>query len=193
MHQSVKRGRIHGVKIYTRNGDRGKTRLYSGEPVAKDAVRVEAYGTVDEVTATIGLLRAEVGREHPWGECLLEIQRNLMNCMAHLATVPGGRKGPDVPLPVEATLAVETWIDGIEETLGAPSRHFLLPGVNRLDGLCHMIRTQLRRAERRIVALDRESPVDPSILAYINRLSDLFYALSREAVGVSGEEIWGRF
>ncbi len=181
------------MKIYTKNGDRGQTRLYSGEPVAKDSVRVEAYGTVDEVTATIGLLRAEVGREHPWGGRLLEMQSILMNCMAHLATVPGGRKGPEVPLPTEATGEVEDWIDAIEASLGAPSRHFLLPGVNRVDALCHVIRTQLRRAERRVVGLDRESPVDPSILAYLNRLSDLFYALSREAGSGSGEEIWSRF
>lgn len=181
------------MKIYTRKGDAGQTRLYSGETVAKDSIRVEAYGTVDEVTATIGIVRAEIGKEHPWQEPLLEIQRNLMNCMAHLATDGGSGKTPKVSLPETATDRVEGWIDRIEEALGAPSRHFLLPGSNRVESLCHVVRTQLRRAERRMVALDRECTVAPSMLRYINRLSDLFYALSREAVGTSEEEAWNRF
>ncbi|MGF1530104.1 MAG: cob(I)yrinic acid a,c-diamide adenosyltransferase [Puniceicoccaceae bacterium] len=181
------------MKIYTRKGDGGTTQLYSGERVSKDDPRVAAYGTVDEATSMIGLLRSEISYEHAWQEPLHEVQTNLMNLMAHLATAPEAKRRPKVALPEPGS--VEAWIDALMDRCAAGTASFLVPGQSKVEALCHVVRTILRRAEREIVSLHREAPVEEGILLYVNRLSDLFYALGRVAVEEAGleEDRWKAF
>lgn len=182
------------MKIYTRTGDAGTTALFGGARVDKDDVRVECYGTFDEVNSYIGLLRAKLPLDHAWQEKLREVQVAFMNMMSHLAT-PSDVSGSNTKaLPLDGAEWCEDWIDELEETSG-PSNCFLLPGGTEISALCHVIRTQLRRGERRLVSLMRTQQVHPSIPAYVNRLSDLFFALARAEMTGSGveEERWRSF
>jgi len=184
------------MKVYTRRGDAGSTGLLGGERVRKDDTRIECLGTVDEVVASIGLLRAELATEHPWQKNLQSIQRDLMNMMSHLAAPKPLQVGRSLPeLPERGAEFCESWIDHLEEELGEPSQHFLLPGGTRVAALCHVVRTQARTAERRLAALMDGEDVDALIPAYLNRLSDLFFVLSRAELASSdmGEERWRLF
>ena len=160
-------------KIYTRAGDSGKTGLLSGERVEKDDIRIEANGEIDEVTSSIGLLRAKLSPEHDWQEGLHRIQVELMNAMSHIAVSEEAKEKMALPLPTKEAAFLEKWMDDIEESLGSASEHFLVPGGTEVAALCHVIRTQVRRAERRLYTLHKQSVVDGSILQMINRLSDL--------------------
>ncbi|MBH52776.1 MAG: ATP:cob(I)alamin adenosyltransferase [Opitutaceae bacterium] len=182
-------------KIYTRAGDTGKTGLLSGERIAKDDIRIECNGAIDEATSTIGSLRAQLPPDHKWQQNLHRIQVELMNIMSHIAVTESGRDKMNAPLPVNEASFLENWMDEIEAGLGSASEHFLVPGGTEIAALCHVIRTQVRRAERRLVSLHRQDSVDPSILQMINRLSDLFFKLSRQELQDSGtdEERWKVF
>ena len=182
-------------KIYTRSGDTGKTGLLSGERVEKDDIRIEANGEIDEVTSTIGLLRAKLPPDHDWQENLHRIQVELMNAMSHIAVSEEGKAQMNLPLPTKEAAFLEAWMDAIEESLGSVSEFFLVPGGTEIAALCHVIRTQVRRAERRLYTLHKTSPIDASILQMVNRLSDLFYKLSRQELQRSGmdEERWKVF
>jgi cob(I)alamin adenosyltransferase len=169
-------------RIYTRTGDRGETGLFGGGRVHKSHPRVEAYGEVDELNASIGWAIAVVDDDEI-RERLGSIQPDLLAIGAHLATPPPaeGRRRPRLPdLPAGRIPEFERWIDEIDEGLGA-LRAFVLPGGSPGAAALHLARTVCRRAERRVVALAETEPVDEAILIYLNRLSDLLFQLARLA------------
>lgn len=180
------------ARIYTRTGDKGQTGLFDGTRVTKDDPRIECLGAIDEVNAFIGLLRTQLILEHPWQERLHRIQQALMASMAYVATPGTARENRKLP-PLEDHAAwIEPWIDAIDAKLATASNRFLVPGGNEIAALCHVVRTQLRRAERRLVAIHSADPIPDPILRFLNRLSDLFFKLSREEMQRAGldEEPW---
>ena len=183
------------MKIYTKKGDAGTTGLFGGARVPKDDVRVECVGTFDEVNSTIGLLRVKLGPTHAWQPPLHRIQKDLMDMMSHLARPSDTKKTNSNPLPADGAQFCETWIDELEGAMQTASDYFLLPGGNEVSALCHVVRTQMRRGERRLVSLMATDAVDPAIAAYVNRLSDLFFTLARAEMDQAGvaEEKWQLF
>jgi cob(I)alamin adenosyltransferase len=161
-------------RIYTRTGDEGETGLFGGGRVSKDHLRVEAYGTLDEVNSTLGLLAAHL--DGALADVVRGIQRTLFDIGAELATPEPGR----VPaLNPDATAALERQIDQWEGGL-EPLRTFILPGGSAPAALCHLARSVARRAERRVVALARTEAINPEVLRYLNRLSDYLFVMARE-------------
>lgn len=183
------------MKLYTKSGDKGSTSLYGGDRVDKDDVRVECFGTLDEANCNIGLLRVKLGEGHDWQSNLQQIQIDLMNIMSHLATPSKIAEKNKNPLPIEGPEFCEEWIDELENAMRTPSSYFLLPGGNEIAALCHVVRSQIRRAERRLVSFMKTDQVHESIPKYINRLSDLFFALGRAELDKHGlpEERWKLF
>lgn len=167
------------MKIYTRGGDKGTTSLFGGKRIGKDSLRVECYGTIDEANATLGMIRAKLPTEHCWQRGLYQIQTDMMNIMSHLATPPDCTKPNPKPKPENGPAFCESWMDALEEQFTEKSDYFVLPGGTEVAALCHVARTQFRRAERRLVSLMRTEQVDQYVLAYINRLSDLLFVLAR--------------
>ncbi|EAY30540.1 cob(I)yrinic acid a,c-diamide adenosyltransferase [Microscilla marina] len=183
------------MKIYTKKGDAGKTGLYGGKRVFKDDIRVECYGTLDEVNSTIGLLRAKLDISHEWQTNLRKIQKDMMDMMSHLARPSDVKKVNTNPMPTDGADFCEQWIDQLENNLRTASDYFLLPGGNEVSALCHVVRTQMRRGERHLVSLMKEDEVHEAIPAYINRLSDLFFTLARAEMdkNMVEEEKWQLF
>ena len=177
-------------KIYTRTGDKGETALSNGERVAKHSARVDAYGTVDELNATLGLARLHA--EGPIADRIAVIQNDLFDLGADLAT-PGEDFTPSEMtlrlVPGQATW-LESEIDALNDDL-PPLRSFILPGGGEAAARVHVARASARRAERAMTALAAEAPVNPAALAYINRLSDYLFVLARaiNAAG-SGDVLW---
>jgi cob(I)alamin adenosyltransferase len=179
------------AKVYTRTGDAGETGLIDGARVSKDDLRVAAYGDVDELNAVLGLARVQAPTAE--ADVLLHIQKDLFALGAQLADPSaqiGGRKAKAAVTPRHVEF-LETVIDA-RETLMPPLRTFLLPGGSPLGALFHLARTVCRRAERTVVALSRRETVDPLVLAYLNRLSDLLFVLARHENLRNGraEEPW---
>lgn len=168
------------MKIYTRTGDRGETALFGGGRVPKHHVRVEAYGTVDELNAVVGWCVTQVA--DPRTRARLEtLQHDLFALGAELATpVPreGMRRPRTPPVPAARVGEMEGWIDEADTELPA-LKAFVLPGGSPGAAALHVGRTVCRRAERAVVALSETEPVDEAILAYLNRLSDLLFTLAR--------------
>jgi cob(I)alamin adenosyltransferase len=166
------------MKIYTLTGDDGSTSLSGGRRIPKHSVRVEAYGSVDEVIAWIGLLRDHKENSER-KELLIYIQDQLMRCAAALAydkENPGSR----LVLPDEGCLSVlEKEIDSMEESL-KPLQNFILPGGNILISYCHIARCVCRRAERAISSLNKTEETPELVNKFINRLSDFLFVLSRK-------------
>jgi cob(I)alamin adenosyltransferase len=168
------------VKIYTKTGDAGDTGLFGGPRVRKSDPRVEAYGEVDELNASIGAVRAlvedpEIERE------LARVQDELFRVGAELATPADAKAHAAVPAIDPAwTSRLEATMDGWDAEL-PPLRHFILPGGTRTGAALHLSRCVCRRAERRAVALATEAPVIPAVLAYLNRLSDFLFVAARIA------------
>ncbi|MBT29929.1 MAG: ATP:cob(I)alamin adenosyltransferase [Thalassobius sp.] len=185
------------MKIYTKKGDTGKTGTFGGKREDKDSARIECNGTLDEANSTIGLLRAKLGEGHLWQNKLQRIQKDLMDMMSHLARPSVSNKENSNPKPEDGADFCEAWIDELETVITSPSEYFLLPGGNEVSALCHVARTQIRRAERRLVTLAKEDPecVEPYVSAYVNRLSDLFFTLARAEMDKEGvtEEKWQLF
>jgi len=183
------------MKIYTRKGDKGTTALFGGSRVDKDDVRVNCYGTLDEVNSTIGLLRAKLGSDHAWQPNLYKIQKDMMDMMSHLARPSDCKKENPNPKPEDGPAFCEQWIDELEAGMTTKSDYFLLPGGNEISALCHVVRTQMRRGERLLVSLMKVDTVDDYILSYVNRLSDLFFIMSRAEMDKAGvaEEKWQLF
>lgn len=183
------------MKIYTKKGDSGTTGLFGGSRVSKDDGRVECLGALDEVNSTIGLLRVKLTEDHAWQPNLHKIQKDMMDMMSHLARPSDAKKINSNPMPEEGASFCETWIDELEAAMTSPSDYFLLPGGNEISALCHVVRTQMRRGERRLVSLMKTDPVHPAISSYINRLSDLFFTLARAEMDKAGvaEEKWQLF
>ncbi len=167
------------MKIYTRTGDAGETALFGGARVPKDDGRVRAYGEVDELNATLGLARAE-GPPADLDALLAEVQRDLFALGAQLAdrSARVGDRRAKAALGDTRVAELERAIDEREATL-PPLATFILPGGSRLGALLHLARTVCRRAERAAVALARAETLDPALLTYLNRLSDLLFVLAR--------------
>ena len=181
--------------ISTRAGDKGKTGVGGGARVDKDDARIECLGDLDEANSMLGLLRSKLPADHPWEDGLKRIQTEMMNLMAHVATPSEVDPRPQSPLPTESSIWMEGWMKQIEDELASVTEYFLLPGGNEICALCHMARTISRRAERRLVTLNKADPVDPSVLQFVNRLSDLLFKLSREESHKQGltEDRWRLF
>jgi len=173
------------TRIYTRTGDDGTTGLGSGERVAKDCPRVEAYGTVDELNACVGLVLATPGLPLLISDSLTEIQHRLFDLGGELA-VPGR----DVMLPTDSS-DLERLLDELNDAL-PPLKDFVLPGGTPGAAVCHLARTVCRRAERRVITLQRSEPVNAEAVRYLNRLSDLLFVISRVLCRVDHgtEVIW---
>lgn len=168
------------MKIYTKTGDDGTTGLFGGDRVQKHAARVDAYGTVDETNATIGVARAE-GLAEPLDRTLAAVQDALFVVGAELACVPGKEDKLGLALVGEAHIhALEAAIDAAEEGL-EPLRTFILPGGTKAAAALHLARTVCRRAERQVSDLAVNQPVRNELLVYLNRLSDLLFVLARSA------------
>ena len=165
------------TKIYTRGGDSGETSLGDGVRVPKHALRVEAYGTVDEANAAIGLARLHAHDEAD--SVLARIQNDLFDLGADLCRPEEGRKAQGALRVAAAQVArLEAEIDALNAGL-APLESFVLPGGTPAAAHLHLARTVTRRAERLAVALAAEEPVNPEAVKYLNRLSDLLFVLSR--------------
>ncbi|WP_234735394.1 cob(I)yrinic acid a,c-diamide adenosyltransferase [Tellurirhabdus bombi] len=175
------------MKIYTRTGDTGETSLIGGTRVSKADLRIDTYGTVDELNAHIGLLRDQEVNESRRNE-LKEIQDRLFTIGAELATEP--EKKSRKPLPV----ILDSDVDVLEEAMDRmdadlpPLRNFVLPGGHQSVSFCHLARTVCRRAERLVAALSNADPVDPLIIKYLNRLSDYLFVLGRKMTQELGIE-----
>ena len=185
------------MKIYTRKGDTGKTGVFGGKREYKDSARIECNGALDEANSTIGLLRAKLENDHEWQTNLHKIQKDLMDMMSHLARPSDSKKENPNPRPKDGADFCEQWMDEMEANISSPSDYFLLPGGNEISALCHVCRTQIRRGERRLVTLMHEDPesVEEYVIAYVNRLSDLFFTMARAEMDKAGvaEEKWQLF
>jgi len=189
------------TRVYTRTGDQGLTRLAGGQQVPKDHVRIEAYGTVDELNAVLGLVRTFNTRSgaEPAAVATLEamlhrIQNDLFNVGSDLATLPADRWQDMVMVEDEDVARLEGWIDQLNADIG-PLREFILPGGGPVGAFFHQARTVCRRAERSLVSLQRVEPeLDLRALRYLNRLSDWAFVAGRWAAQALGEPeyLWER-
>lgn len=165
------------MKIYTKTGDAGTTSLLGGKRVSKGHIKIDAYGTVDELNSYIGLLRdQEVNKSRE--AILKEIQERLFTLGATLATEVGKSNIKKPDLHQEDIELLEKEIDLMEEKL-PPLRNFILPGGHQSISFCHLARTVCRRTERCVILLMEVEPVDQIILSYLNRLSDYLFVLGR--------------
>lgn len=188
------------TKVYTRTGDAGKTRLAGGQQVWKDSLRVEAYGTVDELNASVGVVRvlnAEMVGHHEQAEQLEQelrwVQNKLFDIGSILATAPGQTFKNMPQVTAKDVTRLEKLIDRCQQDL-QPLKEFILPGGGKVSGFLHQARTICRRAERLCVRLSREEPVDTIIVKYVNRLSDTLFVLARWVAKTQGEPefLWER-
>jgi cob(I)alamin adenosyltransferase len=172
-------------KIYTRTGDDGSTGLGDGSRVAKDSLRVAAYGTVDELNSTIGMVLAADGVGDDVREALTQVQHDLFDLGGELC-IPGMAMVEDRDIE-----RLENVLDGFNEPL-PPLKDFILPGGGMAASCCHLARTVCRRAEREVIALGRAESVRPQAQRYLNRLSDLLFVLARVLARASGhgEVLW---
>jgi cob(I)alamin adenosyltransferase len=168
-------------KIYTRRGDRGETGLLSGRRVSKSGVRVEAYGTVDELICVLGVARSLVGTGVPqMRDALLRIQKQLMTLAALVATDEPDDWARLPPLSAAAATELEREIDAMTGEMVALD-HFILPGGAPVAAQLHVCRTVCRRAERRLITLSERGPLPQSALCFVNRLSDWLFTAARYA------------
>ena len=166
------------MKIYTKTGDAGTTALFGGQRVSKAHLRIDTYGTVDELNAYIGLVRDQEVN-HKRQSVLVEVQDRLFTVGAILATEPGNTRVKVPSLQETDITFLEKEIDAMDAEL-PPMRFFVLPGGHASVSFCHVARTVCRRAERLTVALHDQEPIDPLVIKYINRLSDYLFQLSRK-------------
>jgi cob(I)alamin adenosyltransferase len=159
-------------KIYTRTGDDGTTGLGDGSRVPKDSVRVEAYGTVDELNSSIGVLLAVAGLPEEVSRCLTQVQHELFDMGGELC-IPGHRV-----ITAAHVTALEQALDGFNDAL-PPLKEFILPGGGPAAAACHLARTIARRAERRVWTLNNAQSLSPEVPQYLNRLSDLLFVIAR--------------
>lgn len=173
------------MKIYTKTGDQGTTALFGGTRVPKHHIRIESYGTVDELNSYVGLVRDQ-DIDTYYKEVLSQIQHDLFTVGAILATDPekavlkSGKERLDIErIDTASITALETEMDTMNTAL-PPMTHFVLPGGHQTVSFCHIARCVCRRAERLAVALNDLEPIDPQVLKYLNRLSDYFFVLARK-------------
>ena len=188
------------TKVYTRTGDAGQTRLAGGQQVWKDCLRVEAYGTVDELNASVGLVRAmnadvaaKTVATTQLEEDLRWVQNKLFDVGSILATAPGQTFSNMPEVTAKDVTKLEEMIDRCQEEL-APLKEFILPGGGKVSATLHQARTICRRAERICIRLSREEPVAAELNKYLNRLSDALFVLARWVSKTQGEPefLWQR-
>ncbi|MGY4890877.1 UNVERIFIED_CONTAM: cob(I)yrinic acid a,c-diamide adenosyltransferase [Xanthomonas axonopodis] len=172
-------------RIYTRTGDDGSTGLGDGSRTGKDALRVNAYGTVDEANSAIGVLLAAPGVPEPIAALLTTVQHQLFDLGGELC-IPG-----HAAIDAADIQALETQLDAFNQTLPA-LQEFILPAGGEAAARCHLARTIVRRAERETVALSRQEAVRSEAIGYLNRLSDLLFVLARVLARADGrqEVLW---
>ncbi len=178
------RNKFIKMKVYTKTGDKGTTALFGGTRVPKHHIRIESYGTVDELNSYIGLIRdQDIKEEHK--KLLLEIQDRLFVSGAILATPPdkemlksGKQRLNIMRISEEDITSLENEIDRIDSLL-PPMTHFILPGGHPTVSYCHIARCVCRRAERLVSQLNEQEPIDELVLKYLNRLSDYLFMLAR--------------
>lgn len=183
------------MKIYTKTGDKGTTALFGGTRVPKHHIRIESYGTVDELNSHLGLLRDQEMDTH-YKNTLMDIQDKLFTVGAILATDPqkavlkSGKERLNIPkIEENDILLLEQEMDTMNEAL-PPMTHFVLPGGHTTVSYCHIARTVCRRAERLTSFLHENEPVDEQVLKYLNRLSDYLFVLARKlSFDLKAEEI----
>lgn len=189
------------TRVYTRTGDKGTTRLVGGQEVSKDHVRINAYGTVDELNSILGIVRVQ-NRQSNASPLVVEkidrmlhrIQNDLFNVGSDLATRPENRWEGMYRVGEEDVARLEGWIDELNEEVG-PLKEFILPGGGPVGAFLHQARTVCRRAERELVALLREEPeAGEGCMRYLNRLSDYLFVAGRWAAKQLGEPefLWER-
>lgn len=166
------------MKIYTKTGDKGFTSLIGGTRVPKYHIRIESYGTIDELNSYIGLIRDQ-DIDAADKTLLKEIQDRLFTIGASLAADPDKSKMVIPDLHTEDVELLEEEMDRINEKI-PPLKHFILPGGSNAISFCHIARCVCRRAERLVVQLNDESPVDEKVIIYLNRLSDYLFTLARK-------------
>jgi cob(I)alamin adenosyltransferase len=188
------------TRVYTRTGDDGTTALVGGTRVLKDSKRIAAYGTIDELNASLGLARVfneerlAEGEGHQWlDEVLRRLQNELFDLGSELATPEEAVYEGMFRFSEQEVKALERLMDQCQKEL-EPLKSFILPGGGRIGGFLHQCRTICRRAERDILALSREEPINPCTLKYVNRLSDVFFVLARWVSKRLGEKeyLWER-
>lgn len=172
------------MKIYTKTGDKGDTSLFGGQRVPKDALRIEAYGTVDELNSLLGIVRGD-NTELKIDKILSQVQNELFDLGADLATPRSTAKKKIKRIELRDALTLEKFIDALETHL-KPLRAFILPGGSPVAARLHFARTVCRRAERVVVRLSRNEDIGEGITVYLNRLSDLLFVLARYANHVAG-------
>jgi cob(I)alamin adenosyltransferase len=174
------------MKIYTKTGDSGTTSLFGGKRVSKAGLRIDTYGTIDELNSFIGLVRDQEVNAKRKG-ILIEIQDRLFTIGSILATEPGNTKVKIPSLVEDDILLLEKEIDAMEAEL-PPMKFFVLPGGHQSISFCHVARTVCRRAERLTISLNTQEVIDPLVIKYLNRLSDYLFMLSRKMTQELGAE-----
>jgi cob(I)alamin adenosyltransferase len=191
---------IRITRVYTRTGDDGTTALVGGARVPKDSLRIAAYGTIDELNASLGLARVfneerlAEGEGHQWlDDVLRHLQNELFDLGSELATPEDAVYEGMFRFSAQEVTNLERLIDQCQKELD-PLKSFILPGGGRISGFLHQCRTVCRRAERDILALSRQETLNPHLLKYVNRLSDFFFVLSRWVGKRLGEReyLWER-
>jgi cob(I)alamin adenosyltransferase len=188
------------TKVYTRVGDKGETGLVGGKRVPKDSPRIDAYGTIDELNSIVGLARVfneenlDAGEAHQFlDEVLCQIQDELFDLGSELATPPEFFQEGMYRVGEKEIERIEKLIDQCQKDL-EPLKSFILPGGGRVGAYLHQCRTVCRRAEREILRLSRAEEINHNVIKYTNRLSDLFFVLSRWIAKQTGEQeyLWQR-
>lgn len=181
------------MKLYTKGGDKGKTATYGGPRVEKSHPIMRCLGEIDQATVWLGSLRNQLAEDHVWQERLHSIQCDLMEAMAQIASMPV--ENSPARISPQHVAQIEAWIDETEDSLKELSAYFLVPGGNAANVDAHQARCSIRAGERILVECMQEYKVGAELLAYINRLSDLFFSLSRLFLQEAGqkEERWKLF
>lgn len=174
------------MKIYTKTGDLGTTSLFGGKRVSKANLRIETYGTIDELNSWIGVVRDQAINSAR-KDIFLEIQDRLFTIGSILATEPGNVKVKIPTLAEEDIIFLEREIDVMDAAL-PPMRSFVLPGGNESVSFGHIARTVCRRSERLVIGLNSSETVDPLVIKYLNRLSDYLFVLTRKMAQELGIE-----
>ena len=167
------------MKIYTKTGDKGETSLFGGQRVPKDDLRIQSYGTVDELNAILGIVVSHLA-DGEIKNTVLEIQNDLFTLGADLATpMDKGNKGFVIPRVDDVMIAkLEKWIDNFDSKI-PELKSFILPGGTKASSVLHFARTVCRRAERNVITLKRSEDIGDKPVIYLNRLSDLLFVLAR--------------
>ncbi|MBF0237858.1 MAG: cob(I)yrinic acid a,c-diamide adenosyltransferase [SAR324 cluster bacterium] len=181
------------TKVYTRTGDGGETGLVGGKRIPKDHLRIEAYGTLDELNSIMGIVRyyneqkETSDRQQKFDLILGAIQQKLFDMGSELATLPGDEYQGQIKVTEQDASWLELVIDAMNEEL-KPLTSFILPGGSAVNAFLHQARTVCRRAEREVIRLNRLDPVNKSIIMYLNRLSDALFVFGRWVTSTLGEK-----